>query len=75
MSIENELKVLAMNHTSSTSGVTQATDMGRQFTNVKEGIKRTTAENLPHGFGLKGYLKDIFDQKKACGELILKLST
>ena len=75
MSIENELKVLAMKHASSTSGVTQSADIGRQFANVKEGSKTTTAENLPHGFGLKGYLEDIFDQKKACGELILKLPT
>ena len=75
MSIENELKVLAVKHASSTSGVTQSADIGRQFANVKEGSKTTKAENLPHGFGLKGYLEDIFDQKKACGELILKLPT
>ena len=47
--------------------------MGRQFANFKCENKTTTAENLPHGFGLKGYLEDMFDILKANGSLVIKL--
>ena len=67
------LLVLACKHASSTSTIVQAADIGRQFAVVKTDSKSTTAINLPHGFGMKGFLEDMFDIKKARGELVIKL--
>ena len=64
---------MAYKHVSSTSSITQSADIGRQFANIKSLTKTTTAVHLPRGFGLKGYLEDMFDLKKASEELILKL--
>ena len=65
--------MLAYKHASSTSSITQSADIGRQFANMKAENKTTTAINLPHGFGLKGFLEDTFDLLKAKGILNLKL--
>ena len=73
MKKEEELKVLACKHASSTSSITQSADIGRQFAIVKSQSKTTTAVNLPTGFGLKGDMEGIFDDYKARGFLSLKL--
>ena len=65
--------MLANKHASSTSSIQQSADIGRQFANFKTECKTTTAENLPHGFGLKGFLEDMFDILKANGTLVVKL--
>ena len=73
MEIENVLKVIACKHASSTSSINQPADMGRQFANIHLDTKTMTVVNLPRGFGLKGFLEEMFDMKKASGELTLKL--
>ena len=73
MSKEEALKVLACKHASSTSSIVQSADIGRQFAIVKALSKTTSSVNLPHGFGMKGFLEDVFDDHKARGVLILKL--
>ena len=65
--------MIACKHASSTSSITQSTDIERQFTILRATSKTTTATNLSHGFGLKGYLDDTFDNRKASGALTLKL--
>ena len=70
---EEEIKLLACKHASSTSGITQPADAGRQFAIVKCISKTTTAVDLPSGFGLKGEIEEIFDEYKAKGILVLKL--
>ena len=73
MVIAKEPKVLSYKHASSTSSIAQSADIGRQFANIKEMIKTTTAVNLPHGYGLKGHLQNLFDEKEVSGELDLNL--
>ena len=51
----------------------QSADIGRQFAIVKALSKTTSSVNLPHGFGMKGFLEDVFDDHKARGVLVLKL--
>ena len=65
--------MLACEHASSTSTIVQSADIGRQFAIVKTLSKSITAVDLPRGFGMKGFLEDMFDIKKARGELVLKL--
>ena len=48
-------------------------DIERQFNVIKVANKTTTSINLPTGFGLKGFLEDIFDTYKASGKLKLTL--
>ena len=67
------LKVMSCKHASSTSSIVQSADIGRQFAIVKVESKNTTAVNLPHGYGLKGRIEDMFDTYKARGILNLKL--
>ena len=73
MKKEEDIKVLACKHASSTSSITQSADIGRQFAIVKSQSKTTTAVNLPNGFGLKGDTEEIFDDYRARGFLTLKL--
>ena len=65
--------MLACKHASSTSAVQQSADIGRQFAVMKAANKTTTSINLPSGFGLKGYIENLFDIYKANGRLTLKL--
>ena len=67
------VKVLAFKHVSSIFSITQCANIGRQFITLKASSKTTTVTNLPHGFGLKCYLEDTFDNLKASGTLTLKL--
>ena len=73
MKKEEASKVLTAKHANSTLMITQSEDVGRQFAVVKETTKTTTAVNLPHGYGLKGFMEVMFDTYKAKGELSLKL--
>ena len=73
MNYEDGIKVLACKHASSTSSIVQSADIGRQFAIIKTGTKTTTSVNLPHGFGMKGLLEELFDTYKASGILTLKL--
>ena len=73
MKKEAVVKVVACKHASSTSSIQQSADIGRQFAIVKFTSKTTTAVNLPNGFGLKGFIEDIFDDYKSRGILHLKL--
>ena len=65
--------MLACKHASSTSAIQQSADIGRQFAVMKSANKTTTSINLPSGFGLKGYIENLFDVYKANGTLLLKL--
>ena len=73
MSKEDVLKVLACKHASSTSSIVQSADIGRQFAIIKTLTKTVTSVNLPHGFGMKGFLEDLFDTYNASSMLMLKL--
>ena len=73
MNYEDGVKVVSCKHASSTSSIVQSADIGRQFAIIKTGTKTTTSVNLPHGFGMKGYLEELFDTYKASGALTLKL--
>ena len=74
MNMEDGIKVLACKYASSTSSIVQSADIGRQFAIVKTGTKTTTSVNLPHGFGMKGFLEDLFATHQASGVLTLKLT-
>ena len=69
----NTASIMSCKHASSTSSIVQSADIGRQFAIVKVESKNTTAVNLPHGYGLKGNIEDIFDTYKARGILKVKL--
>ena len=70
---EEAVKVLACKHASSTSSIQQSADIGRKFAIMKAANKTTTEINLPTGFGLKGFIEEIFDTLKASGKLNIKL--
>ena len=69
---EEQLKVLALKHASSTSSITQSADIGRQFAIIKQTSKKATSVNLPSGFGLKGTLEDKLIRLQANKTLLLK---
>ena len=62
-----------MKHASSTSAISQSADIGRQFVIVKDGTKTVTAINLPNGYGMKGFIEDMFVEYKSKGILSIKL--
>ena len=72
MDKEEQLKVLALKHASSTSSITQSADIGRQFAILKQTSKKATSVNLPSGFGLKGTLEDELIRLQANNTLLLK---
>ena len=71
--IEDEVKILACKHASSTSAIQQMADVGRQFAIFKSCNKTMTSTNLPSGFGLKGQIEYELDALNAKGILMLKL--
>ena len=73
MEIDDELKVMACKHASSTSTIQQMADICRSFAVMKSESKKITAINIPSGYGLKGHLEYEMDCLHASGTLMLKL--
>ena len=66
-------KLLRLLHASSTLSITQSVDIGRKFSTVKYITKSTIYVNLPNGFDLKGFIKNILNNYKSRCILLLKL--